>query len=137
MIVLGIILAIVVAVGVAVLIAKLDDIMSETYGYRFFTIEHFVMIFVAYLLIFFGHSWFVKALEASTDTLNGIVLMLIGAILIAVTFYRNIVNTSFAVGLSVSIVQLALYAVGSVFAFLALIMALAYFSDTKPVYTVN
>ncbi len=138
MIVLGIILGIVIMIVIAILIEKLDTMVSQNYGgYKFFTIGNFITVFVGYVLIYFGHSWFVKAVAKSGDSLNGIVLICIGLFLVLVVVVKNITNTSFILGFTVSIFQLALFAFGSVFAFFALLMAIAFFAETKPVYNIN
>ncbi|MEA2091281.1 MAG: hypothetical protein U9O83_02815 [Campylobacterota bacterium] len=137
MLVLGIILAVIVAILVYMLTQKIDGYTYTKYEYEFFTTDKFLTFFVAYLLLYFGNDWHEQALKASEDPLNGIVLIFIGALLILVNIYNNINNTSFILGFSVSIFQLVLFGVCSFFAFFALIVAVAFFANTRPVYNIN
>ena len=137
MIVLGIIAAIIIIALLYLLIIKIDEYAYKVYHYEFFNMEHFIAVFTANLFIYFGHSWYQKAIAQSDDILNGTILMGIGTLIVVFVIYKNVKNTSLPLGLSVSIFQIVLYAAGSFLAFFAIIIAVAFFAQTKPVYNIN
>lgn len=110
---------------------------DKKYQYEFFNLGNYFVSALGYVLIYYGHGWYVSALEKNLDILNGQLIMGFGVMLLVGVVYYNIKNTSLTTGLALSIVQLLLYIVLAVVGFLALIMAIGYFSQTKPVYNVN
>ena len=77
------------------------------------------------------------ALKEQGDLLNGVLLIAIGGMLLIVVVFLNIKNTSFVYGLVMSLIMEVFYAAATPVMFFALIMVVAFFADTKPVYNIN
>lgn len=137
MIVLGVILALLGIAFIYWLIIKIDEYTYKVYKYEFFSSVHFFVLFLANVSLYFGHMWYKTVIAASEDILNGIILMIIGALIVTFVVYVNVKRTSLLLGLSVSLFQIALYAVGSVFALFAIVVTIAFLAETKPVYNIN
>ena len=99
--------------------------------------KSFIPIAISYALLYFGNSWYYSALNKGTDTLNGIVLIFVGAILLLRMIYLNFKNTNFTIGFFGTIFQLSVYSVLTVFSIFALLILFAYASQTRPVYSIN
>ncbi len=63
--------------------------------------------------------------------------MAIGAILLVGVVYLNIKNSSLLYGLIMSVVTEIIYAAATPVVLLVLLMAMAFFAETKPVYNIN
>ena len=137
MTVVWIMFMIVIVICVYILVLKIDAYSYRVYGFEFFTLPRFMIVFVANIFLYFGESWYVEEAVKSGDILNGIILILIGLGLILYNTYINISKTSLVFGFLVSLFQLALFAIGSLFALLGLFIMLALLSQTKPVYNLN
>lgn len=137
MLVLKIIGALVAIFLVYLFVIWINGYTDKKYKYEFFNLGNYFVSALGYVLIYYGHDWYVSALEKNLDILNGQLIMGFGVMLLAGVVYYNIKNTSLSTGLALSVVQLLLYSVLAVVGFLALIMAIGYFSQTKPVYNVN
>jgi len=115
-------------------IVAIDEYASRKYRYAFFTKENFVIAFVGNLLIYFGYQWYEDALKNAGDISNGSLLVLFGVVTLLFLIYRNIKESSFVLGFSVSLLQLILFGAVSVFAFIALILFIASFFNPRPYY---
>jgi vacuolar-type H+-ATPase subunit I/STV1 len=119
------------------MIVKVNEYTIQKYRYEFFNMGNFLISAVGYGLLYFGYKWYMSALEKNQDILNGQILIGIGVILILTVIYYNIKNTSGPTGLALSLVQAPIYSVLAVFSLIVLIAAVAFFSETKPVYNIN
>lgn len=119
------------------IIVKVNEFTIKKYRYEFFNMGNFIASAIGYGMIYFGSKWYMSALDKQGDTLNGIILFTIGIILILAVIYINVTNTSLSEGLGFSLLQAPIYSVLSIAAIFALIAAIAYFSETKPVYQIN
>jgi len=137
MLVLKIIGILITVFLVYLMIVKVNEYTIQKYRYEFFNMGNFLISAVGYGLLYFGYKWYMSALEKNQDILNGQILIGIGVILILTVIYYNIKNTSGPTGLALSLVQAPIYSVLAVFSLIVLIAAVAFFSETKPVYNIN
>jgi len=137
MLVLKIIGVLAAVILVYILVVKVNGYTIKKYRYEFFNMGNFIASAIGYGMIYFGSRWYISALDKQGDILNGIIVCTIGIILILAVIYINITNTSLSEGLGFSLLQAPIYSVLSVAAIVALIVAIAYFSETKPVYQIN
>jgi hypothetical protein len=103
--------------------------------YRFFTLEHTAAFGAAYVLMFIG-TLMIRS-NWKDDPLNGIIVFAIGAVILILTLRNNFQKSDKKLALQGSIAQLVLYVpitIGGVF---VLFMLLAFFAQTKPVFTLN
>lgn len=122
---------------VYLLVIKVNQYTIKKYDYEFFNMANYLISALAYVLLYFGYKWYMSALEKHGDMLNGQILIVIGVILLIGVIYINIKNTSPTVGISLSIVQAPIYSALAVVSVLAIAMAIAFFAETKPVYSIN
>jgi vacuolar-type H+-ATPase subunit I/STV1 len=137
MTVLSIIAIIVALILVGLFVEHSNNYSMKVYGYEIFNAVNFTLSVLGYFAIYFGYNWYMDALKDHGDLLNGVLLMGIGTLLLLGTVYMNIKRTSLRYGLIMSIVTEILYAVATPIVFFALLLAVAFFSQTKPVYNIN
>ena len=137
MTVLTIIGVLIVLALLALSIQLANEHSTKVYGYEIFNIGNFIVSVLAYLGIYFGNSWYMDALREQGDILNGVLLMGIGIIVLLWIIYNNIKKSSLIYGLTMSIVTELLYAAATPLVFFAFIMAIAFYSQAKPVYNMN
>jgi putative Mn2+ efflux pump MntP len=89
------------------------------------------------VLLFFGNRIYQTALEQSGDTLNGILLICFGVVGLFYTIFYNILRTNLDFGLFMSIIQYIIYIPITVIGVLTVIVLLAFFVNTRPVYHIN
>ncbi len=118
-------------------IKTLNEKVIRKFNYDFFDQGNFIIAFISNLFIYFGREWYIEALEKSGDILNGIILMGIGGVGLLLLVIINIRQTNFLVGLIGSVIQIALFAIGSYFVFFFILIAIAFLSNTRPVYNLN
>ena len=133
MLVLKIIGVIVFLFLVYLLMEKLNDYTFKKYTYEFFTETNIGIYMAIYGGLFFGRKWYLEG----DDPLNGILVIAIALIIFIFVVIRNIKRTSFLFGFFFSFIQAVLYIPISMVGFLLLIGAIAFFSQTKPVYRIN
>ena len=119
------------------LVLWVNEYSVKRYRYEFFNFSNYLATAIGYGMIYFGDSWYKEAVVNNKDILNGQVLIVIGFLLVVLVIYSNIKNTSFIFGVVMTVIQLALYAVLAVVGFYVLLLAMAFFSQTKPVYSIN
>lgn len=122
---------------VAMFITGSNEHALIKYGYEIFNYANFIVSVIGYVLIFFGYKWLMDDISNGGDTLNGAVLIGVGAIFLIYVVYTNIKNTSFIYGIVYTVFQTIIYIPSSYFAVIAVIMAIAFFSNTRPVYNLN
>jgi len=121
-----------------VLVEKINAFSISNYNYEFFTWGNLFFTTTAYLSIFYGRKWYLSALVTDNgDTLNGVVLIVIGVLMLLGLLITHMKSTNFIFGFAVGFLQLALYVPASVASVLAFIMAAAWLSETKPVVNLN
>ena len=132
------VLGILVAIGIAMFIIKdTNESSYRRFKKSFYTMENFISSVFGYGLVYFGDQSLHAAIANNGDKLNGQLLMAIGSIFLLSVVIIAIKNTSFLFGILNSILMMTIYLIATPFAILAVILAMAYFSDTKPVYTIN
>ena len=137
MVVLSII-GVVIVLFIAYKFIQYSNIHSlKKYNYEIFNTMTFFWSVIGYLALFFGYSWYGDALQNHTDILNGELVFGIGVILLCSVVYVNVNRTSLFYGLLMSIVTGAFYLVATPFILAVIVIGVAYFSQTKPVFNVN
>ncbi|MCD6433867.1 MAG: hypothetical protein J7L21_07480 [Sulfurimonas sp.] len=126
-----------VAVALFMMVSWINTYSQRHYNYEFFNIGSFIIIAIGYGLAWYGWTWFNEAVDAGGDILNGQILVGIGVMLVSGVFLSNIRNTSLAFGFFAGMFQLVLFVPLSVAAAFAFIVAVAWMSETKPVYNIN
>lgn len=137
MTVLTIIGVLITLILIALFIQSSNEYSMKVYGYEIFNAGNFMVSVFGYLAIYFGNSWYSEALKEQGDLLNGQLLMGIGGLFLLAAIYFNIKNTSLVYGLMMSIVTEILYAAATPVVLLGLLVAAAFFAETKPVYNIN
>ena len=137
MMVLSIIGIIIVLVLISLLIAYSNEYSSKVYGYEIFNSGNFIVSVLGYLAIYFGNDWYLEALKTGEDVLNGEVLTLVGIVFLLGVIITNVKRTSLFYGLVMSVVMEILYLAATPIVFFAVLIAMAFLSQTRPVYTIN
>jgi len=135
-------LAIVAAIAALVLgITKFNQHCAAKFGHAFFTRTAFYITAAALGLLAVGNMWRHSAIQSHGDALNGVVVMVLGALLACWLVYVNIRRIDAVYGIGGSVAQLGLF---SVLAWvwlplmvLALIGQFFLLMTAKPVYVVN
>lgn len=118
-----------------------DELCDEKFGHRFFKFSSFIILAVSVGTMMIGNMWYESSLESGSDTLNGLVLMIVGGlILLSVVFY-NLKKTNFVYGLFGSTIQISIFGTLvlislPIFAVFAVISIIGSFA-AQPVYMVN
>jgi len=137
MLVLKIIGAALVLLLLFVLMMKLNVYTYEKYKYEFFTETTFGIYIVIYGSAFLGYKWYLNSLSDDKDIINGIAVMVISSLIFLGTMIYNIKITNFFFGLVFTIIQAVLFIPFCVIGLIVIAFAIAFFSQTKPVYQVN
>jgi len=119
------------------LIANFHRWIERKYRFDFFGEKLFATAFVSNVLLYFGHSWYIDAIKDNGDELNGVLLMVFGAVGTLYIIYQNIKKSAFFPGLLISCIQLPLFVLGSFYGAIMLIGVFAALGSAKPVYTIN
>ncbi|WP_233810270.1 hypothetical protein [Paraburkholderia sp. HP33-1] len=141
MLVIKLILVATVLVAFLVGITNFNNRCASKFGHVFFTKRAFYITAAAIGVYAVGQMWRHSAQQSHGDTLNGMVLMLVGALIAAWLVVDNVKRTDPLYGIAGSVVSLGLFsllawvwlplmAIGLVCYFLMLMTA-------KPVYVVN
>ncbi len=104
-------------------------------NYRFFSSEHTMAFVAAYLIIFFGYRLMEN--HWMGDALNGGIIFVIGIIILVFTILNNFKSTKRSLAIKGTVAQLILYIPIAAVGLLILVAAFAFFSQTKPVYSIN
>ena len=99
MTVLYIIGVLAIVIVLLMLVGWVNALSQRKYDYEFFTYGNLALATIAYALLFFGGKFYLDALSAHGDILNGILMMGIGAIIILGVLIWHIKHTSFIFGL--------------------------------------
>ncbi|MBU3014038.1 hypothetical protein KO488_04660 [Poseidonibacter lekithochrous] len=78
-------------------------------GKEFFHGKYLFVYFISFTLIYYGYEWYEEAIESNGDILNGIILIILAAILLVLVIIRNIKSSNFIFGITITIVQIILY----------------------------
>lgn len=132
--IIGIIVGIILVYGIVI---HVNEYTLKKYDYEYFDLVTYGISAAGYVLIFYGNGWYQSALAADKDILNGILVMGIGVALILVVIYMNFKNTPAKLSILVTPLQQLFYAVFAVFGFLAVIFAIGYVAQTKPVFDIS
>ncbi len=118
----------------------IDGISQKRYGYRFFDDEAISLCVIGYYFIW-GTLFFCPEISSiksiNGDNLNAILLISIGLILLSVNIYINLKSTDFGLGVFFTVVQMLILAVAAFAGIFVLLLAMAFFAETKPVYNIN
>jgi len=137
MVVLSIIGIIIALILIVLFIQISNEHSVKAYGYEIFNTGNFIISVVGYLAIYFGNGWYSDALKKHGDLLNGELLMGFGILFLLGVIYLNIKNTTLVYGIVMSIISELIYAAATPVIFFALLLAGAFFAETKPVYNIN
>jgi hypothetical protein len=119
------------------LVISINSYSYKKYKYEFFNMQNFVTTAIGYAFLFFGNNWYMNAVKANGDLLNGGILIGIGAVTVLYVVYINIKRTDLLFGLFFTLFQLVLYVALTLGAAFALLIVMAALSETKPVYNLN
>jgi len=120
-----------------VFISYINACSSRDYNYEFFNWGNYIISSIGFWMIYFGDKWYANALKNNSDILNGQLLVGIEISIIVVVVYFNIKQTTLLFGFAISLLQLMIYAGLAIVGLYALIIAIAFFANTKPVYNLN
>jgi hypothetical protein len=137
MLVLSIIAVIIALVLVVLFIGYTNNYSQRVYGYDIFNHYTFILSVIAYLSLYFGSKWYMSALESQGDTLNGALVMIIGASILLYVFEYNIKKTSFLYGVAMTCITEIVYAAATPVVFAFVLVAIAMLAETKPVYNIK
>ena len=141
MFVLSLIALILAILGVVAGLLFFNDYCQNKFGHAFLTKTMFVVTAAGFLLVYYGHMWYQASVNHHGDTLNGIVLMVLGNIMLFGVIYHNVTKTNLLYGVTGSTIQIALFGtIGYVAVTLLIIAAIANLMlmvDAKPVWIVN
>lgn len=135
MFILSLIAIVLLALFIYMFIEWFNGYSQKTGNYRFFSFEHSIAYIAAYLCIFFGKNLMTS--HWMGDPLNGGILLVIGITILIVTILNNFKRTNRSLAIKGSLAQLILYVPITAVAVILLAAAVAFFSQTKPVYTIN
>ena len=137
MFVLGVVGVIVALLFLYWLFEYLNNYSLDHYKYEFYSGSRLIVVIIGYWCLFFGHGMYEEALKNSGDILNGQALMGIGALLVFLILYNNFKAVPMTEAIFLSALELLLCVPLAYGAFFLLLAAVAFFSDTKPVYVIN
>lgn len=101
--------------------------------YEFFTKDHSLAMVFSYALIFFGYRW----VQNGNDELNGMIVIGIGILILISVMINNFIKAPKLYAIAGSLAQLILYIPIAIGAVIIVFVALAWASQTKPVYVIN
>lgn len=115
----------VLLVGLAFLycVMQFNNHCNNKFGYVFFNKTALIIVTIAVIFFMIGSSWYSSALKDDGDTLNGIVLMIISALICVAVFIFNIKKSNLLYGFFGSAVQITVF---SVIASLGIIILIIY-----------
>ena len=119
------------------IITTLNNKIYTKYKHDFFDSDIFWLAFISNVFIYFGHTWYSEALINHADLLNGQIVMGIGGLGLLLLTALNIKSTNFIIGITGSVIQIALFAIASFFTFFILMIIGLWMMETKPVYVIN
>lgn len=130
--VLGIIAA---AVGLYLFVEWFNNYTEQKGNYRFFSTEHTMAYGAGYLMCFIGY----RSMETfwKEDLLSSMLVITIGVIILLFTIINNFRNTPASLAIKGSIAQVILYVPVIIAGAIILAMLVAFFAQTKPVFTIN
>lgn len=119
----------------------IDEISQKRFNnYRFFSNDAITICVVGYYFILAAFFFYPELFEITSidgDTLNGIILFVIGVLILIYNIYKNVVNTDFFYGIIFTAIQMFV-SVFVAFVFLVIVAILfVLLSETKPVYNIN
>lgn len=120
--------------AVYLIIEAFNTYTQKEAKYRFFTIEHTIAMVISYGLLWIGYSIFESS---GNDPLNGIILMIIGGVVLCFVMVNNFKMTPRSIAIKGSAMQLVFYVPIALAIIPIVYMTLAFFSQTKPVYSIN
>ena len=141
MLVLSIIGGILGLVFVYWIVEKINEYSFTEHGYEYFSATTAGFVVVGYYLLFFGYGFYATAAGAvDGDIFNGIILMIIGAVLVGFIILTNFINTpkeNIFITLLFTAIQLVVYVGLAYVSFFIILLAVAALAQTKPVYVLN
>lgn len=126
-------------------LSAFERFTARRYNHRFFTTGSFGAAALALGFVWGGRFWWQAVLEQGGDVLNGLVLMVLGAIIILGMLIRNVTRAGLLVGTCGSVLQASVFGVIGSFGLIVLgvglvvsfVGVLALSAGATPVYVVN
>lgn len=141
MFVIEIICALMVFGGLIYAVGWFNAHCSKRFRHKFFTSASFISVLASLLLIFGGKLWYASAAESHGATLNGIMLMVLGAAGLVAMVWYNIRRTNLAYGIGGSALQIPALAFLAYVSLPILVIAVIGYiylvSRAQPVFVVN
>ena len=141
MLVIKLIVVAAVIAAFAVGVTMFNHHCTAKFGHAFFTKKAFYITSAALAMLIVGNMWRHSAIQSHGDTLNGIVVMILGALLACWLVYVNIRRTDAMYGIGGSVAQLGLFSVlALVWLPLMVVALIGHFlllMSAKPMYVVN
>lgn len=113
---------------------RFNRFSRDEIGYEYFTNEHTIAMVIGYALILAGWIW---STGSTNDPLNGIIVILIGIAIITKVIMNNFDKTPRLFAIAGSLMQIVIYIPVTLLIIPIGIMVLGFFSQIKPVYTIN
>lgn len=136
MMVLTIIGLILAALIVYMFVVWFNGYTKAKVNYEFFSNEHTIGYVLGYLIVYIGNNLMKN--RWLDDPLNGAIIMGIGVVIIMMIMINNYVQTKNKfLALAGSIAQAVVYLPVAVVGFFVAIAIVAFFSQVKPVYSIN
>lgn len=130
-----------IIIGYVVLTTWINNFCRRKFGRAFLTLPVFIWVSVCTAFFAGGGYWYQHATLNDGDTLNGLLLMGVGLVIVLGLYWYNIRTTNFLVGFIATTLVVGVFSTIAVVAaplliFLA-IGCIALLFDTKPVWIIN
>lgn len=116
---------------------KISSYCIEKYNYDLFDFTHLTLVSVSYLFFYYGHHFYNIALQHNWDTLNGIILILIGLIPLVLVITLNFIHLPFFKALLFTLFELVIAVVFAGIALVGIVVAISFAMQTRPVYRID
>jgi uncharacterized BrkB/YihY/UPF0761 family membrane protein len=97
--------------GVRFAINSINEHCDRKFGHEFLTMDFLYICTFAYLIFFCGRFWYSHALQTRGDTLNGIIVMILGILIFLFIIFLNVRSSNYVYGILGSVVQIALFGI--------------------------
>lgn len=128
-----------IAVTIYQIIKRFNVYTDQYIRYKYFTMDHTIAMVIGYGLMVLGNIWRKSELTnpVNGDPLSGVIVIIIGVLIVAGVIKNNFNKTPRRFAIAGSLMQIIFY-IPIVIGIIPIVMGIfAFFSNTKPVYTIN
>lgn len=86
-----------------------DEYCDDKFEHRFFNIKSFIILIVIVAMLIIGDNWYENALRDHGDSLNGLVLMGLGGLILLGLVIYNLSQAGFIFGFIGSVIQVSIF----------------------------